>query len=327
MVNTCCCCFLSDESWQSNCLKQLYMNIEVTILGCSGATPAYGRHVSGQVVAVDHELFLVDCGEGTQYQLMRYGIKYNKIEHIFISHLHGDHIFGLPGFLTTLGLNNRTTPMHLYSPPGLEGLIRPLVGPYLPYELHFHESDPTQSTLLYESKQTKVHSIPLSHGVPCHGFLFGQQPKQPNLRKEVLKQYNIPYHLLPAIKAGGDYTTPEGEVLSHATLTYKAVPPQRYAYCSDTAYAPELVAFIAGVDLLYHEATFAKTELAQAQRTSHSIAEQAAKVAQAAGVKRLLLGHFSARYADLTPLLQEAKVYFEETELAEEGKCWRTDAL
>lgn len=301
------------------------MSIEVTILGCSGATPAYGRHVSGQVVAVDHELFLVDCGEGTQYQLMRYGIRFNKVEHLFISHLHGDHIFGLPGLLTTLGLNNRQTPMHLYSPPGLEALIRPLVGPYLPYELHFHESDPTQSTLLYESTLTTVYSIPLSHGVPCHGFLFAQQPKPPNIRKALLEQYNIPYQAIPAIKAGGDYTTPEGETLSHETLTHAAIPPQRYAYCSDTAYEPNIIPLIAEVDLLYHEATFAKAELEQAQRTSHSTTEQAAQIAQAAGVKHLLLGHFSARYADLTPLLEEARSYFPNTELAEEGKSWRMD--
>lgn len=300
------------------------MSITVTILGSSGATPAYGRHVSGQVVGVDHELFLVDCGEGTQYQLMRYGVKYNKIEHIFISHLHGDHIFGLPGYLTTLGLNNRQTPMHLYSPPGLEALIRPLVGPYLPYVLHFHESDPTESTLLYESSVATIHSIPLSHRVPCHGFLFAEQPKLPNIRKELLKQYNIPYEVIPSIKAGGGYITAEGDLLSHETLTRAAARPQRYAYCSDTAYNPAMVPLITGIELLYHEATFAQAELAQAERTAHSTTKQAAQIAQAAGVDRLLLGHFSARYADLGPLLEEAQVYFGATELAEEGKTWNT---
>ena len=303
------------------------MSIEVTVLGCSGATPAYGRHVSGQVVDVDHELFLVDCGEGTQSQLMRYGIKYNKIEHIFISHLHGDHIFGLPGYLTPLGLNNRKTPMHLSSPPGLEALVRPMVGPYLPYPLHFHESDPTKTTILYESKWAKVESIPLSHGMPCHGFLFAQQIKLPNMRKEMLHQYNIPYQAIPSIRAGAGYTTSEGAVLSHEALTRAAAPPERYAYCSDTAYEPKIVPLIADVELLYHEATFAKAEIEQAQRTDHSTTEQAAEIARAAGVKRLLLGHFSARYADLQPLLYEAQVYFEATQLAEEGKTWSTSSV
>ena len=302
------------------------MSIVVKILGCSGATPAYGRHLSGQVVGVEHELFLVDCGEGTQFQLLRFGVKFNRIQHIFISHLHGDHIFGLPGYLTTLGLNNRQVPIHVYSPPGLEALIRPMVGNYLPFKLYFHESDPTQSTILYESEHTQVRSIPLQHGVPCQGFIFAEQPKLPNLRKELIEQYQIPYQALPGIKAGSGYTTAKGVVLTHAQLTHPPRPIKRYAYCSDTAYAPSLVPYLTGVDLLYHEATFAHQELAQAQRTQHSTARQAAQIAQQAQVGQLILGHFSARYANLEPLQAEAQVYFEATDLAVEGKQWTLGA-
>lgn len=298
------------------------MGISVTVLGCSGATPAYGRHVSGQVVVIEHEVFLVDCGEGTQYQLMDFGIKSGRIEHIFITHLHGDHIFGLPGYLTTLSLNSRTKPMHVYSPPGLEALIRPLVGEHLSFELYFHESDPTQSTLLYESEVATVRTVPLHHRGPCHGFVLAQQPKLPNLRKALLKQYNIPYTALKAIKAGAGYRTEDGMELTHEELTYPPVAPKRYAYCSDTAYNLDLVPHIEGVDLLYHEATFMESELEQAERTRHSTAKQAALIAQTACVQHLLLGHFSARYAELEPLLAEAKSVFAATDLAEEGKTW-----
>lgn len=297
------------------------MSFKVTILGCSAATPAYGRHLSAQLVEMDGEVLLIDCGEATQFQLMQYKLPFQKINHIFISHLHGDHYFGLVGLLMTFGLNDRTAPLHIYSPPGLEDLLQHQIEGALRYEVHFHESDPTIAQLLYESNLLKVSSIPLDHRVPCHGFVVEEQERPANMRKDKITQYNIPYQAINAIKAGGDYTTPEGQLIPHEELTIPAATPLRFAYCSDTRYQPALIPHLQGVDLLYHEATFLQEHLEKAEKTKHTTAQEAGQLAAAAQVKQLVLGHFSARYVDLNPLLKEAKAFFEATQLAEEGRA------
>lgn len=296
------------------------MSFNVTILGSSAATPAYGRHLSAQVVEVEDEVLLIDCGEATQFQLMRYKLRFHKINRIFISHLHGDHYFGLVGLLMTFGLSDRKEPLHIYSPPGLEALLERQLENALNYTVHFHASDPSQSQVLYKSKTLLVRSIPLVHRVPCHGFIVEEQPRPANMRKEKIKEYNIPYQVINAIKAGGDYTLPDGQVIPHTELTIPAAAPLRYAYCSDTRYQPALKQYIEGVDLLYHEATFLHEALAKAEKTQHTTAQEAGQLAAAAAVKQLVLGHFSARYVDLSPLLIEAQQFFKATQLAEEGK-------
>lgn len=296
------------------------MSFKITILGSSAAIPAYDRHLSAQLIEVGDEVLLIDCGEATQFQLMRYKLRFSKISRIFISHLHGDHYFGLMGLLMSFGLKDRKEPLHIHSPPGLEALLERQLEDALRYDVHFHESDPTVAQVLYESKNMCVHSIPLVHRVPCHGFLIVEQPRSANMRKDKIEEYNIPYQVINAIKEGGDFITPEGNVIAHEALTIPAPAPLRFAYCSDTLYEPNLIPYIKGVDLLYHEATFMHEALAQAKKTKHTTAQEAGQLAAAAQVKRLVLGHFSARYVDLNPLLAEAQQFFEATELVEEGK-------
>lgn len=296
------------------------MSFKVTILGCSAATPAYGRHLSAQLVEMEGEVLLIDCGEATQFQLMHYKLPFHKINHIFISHLHGDHYFGLVGLMMTFGLSDRMAPLHIHSPPGLELLLKHQIEGALKYEVHFHESDPTVAQLLYENSVLKVSSLPLDHRVPCHGFRVEEQARPANMRKDKIVEYKIPYQAINAIKAGGHYTTPEGQVISHEELTIPAATPLSFAYCSDTRYQPALIPYIQGVDVLYHEATFLHEHLEKAERTKHTTAQEAGQLAAAAQVKQLVLGHFSARYVDLNPVLEEAKAFFEATQLAEEGK-------
>ncbi|MFK7798392.1 MAG: ribonuclease Z [Aureispira sp.] len=296
------------------------MSFKITILGCSAATPAYGRHLSAQFVELEDEVLLIDCGEATQFQLMRYRLRFHKINRIFISHLHGDHYFGLVGLLMTFGLNDRKDPLHIYSPPGLEALLERQLADALRYEVHFHESDPSQSQVLYESKTLRVRSIPLVHRVPCHGFIVEEQEKTANMRKDKIKEYAIPYQAINAIKHGGNYITPNGQVITHEELTIPAALPLRFAYCSDTRYEPSLQQYIKGVDLLYHEATFLQEALVQAEKTQHTTAQEAGQLAAAAQVKQLVLGHFSARYTNLQLLLDEAQIFFKSTQIAEEGK-------
>lgn len=294
---------------------------ELTILGTSAALPAYGRHLSSQIVAVDNELYMIDCGEGTQFQLMKYGIKKQKIEHIFISHLHGDHIFGLIGLIMTLGLGDRDKPLHIYSPEArLEQLIKIQSGDNVGFELIFHVTDATQHHLVFESPKVAVYTIPLQHRVICNGYLFIEKQKLPNIIADKIKQYNIPYQQIPAIKAGGDFISIEGNVIPHQELVTPPAPVRKFAYCSDTIYLEKNIPLLQSVDLVYHEATFMHEMLANAERTMHTTALQAGQLAKQAAVKKMIIGHFSARYTDLTPLLQEAQEVYSAIELAEEGR-------
>lgn len=296
------------------------MNFELTILGSNSAMPAYGRHLSAQVVTMGNNTFLIDCGEGTQLRMMDCQVKMYNIQHIFISHLHGDHIFGLIGLLMTYNLNGRKKALHIYSPEGLKPMIDIQLDHPLSYPLHFHSTQPQEFALLFENSALQVYSIPLVHRVPCHGFLFIEKTRLPNMRKEKIKAYNIPYTEIPKIKAGAGFVTEAGEEIPHTALTIPPPPPRKFAYCSDTMYSEDILPFIEGVDLLFHEATFMHDLLEQAQKTMHSTAYQAASIASQAKVKQLILGHFSSRYSNLTPLLQEAQAVFANTSLAEEGK-------
>lgn len=296
------------------------MNFELKILGSNAATPAHGRHLSAQVLTIGADVFLIDCGEGTQFQMLKFQVKRNKINHIFISHLHGDHIFGLIGLLMSYDLNGRTNPLHIYSPAGLQAIIDIQFSDQPKFPLHFHVTDPSVSTILFENNRVEVTSIPLVHRVPCHGFLFAEKPYKANMLKDKIEAYQIPYQAISAIKDGADYTLEDGTVIPNDELTQAPARPRKFAYCSDTMYSEAILPIIKGVDILYHEATFMQDLLPKAQNTMHSTAQQAASIAKQAKVKQLILGHFSSRYDDLNPLLEEAKAVFESTTLVVEGK-------
>ncbi|MDR0976749.1 MAG: ribonuclease Z, partial [Prevotellaceae bacterium] len=279
---------------------------EVHILGCGSALPTTRHFSSSQVVNLRDKLYMIDCGEGAQLQFRRSHLKFSRLNHIFISHLHGDHCFGLMGLISTLNLLGRTAELHIHSPQGLEELLAPLLRFFCAkntYRIVFHTFDTRHSAVIYDDRSLTVTTIPLHHRMPCCGFLFAEKPTPDHIVRSMIDFYGIPTFELNRIKNGGDYTTPDGEVIPHSRLTTPAAPPRRYAYCSDTAYHPDIIPLIEGVDLLYHEATFADADLPRAGETFHTTAAQAAHLAAAAAVKRLLIGHFSARYTDEEVLL------------------------
>lgn len=295
---------------------------DVHILGCGSAMPTTRHFPTSQVVNMRDKLFMIDCGEGAQIQFRRARLKFTRLNHIFISHLHGDHCFGLPGLLSTLGLAGRTAELFIHSPGGLCEALTPLLDQFsqgLPYKVTFHAFETEQASVIYEDRSFTVTTLPLKHRTPCCGFLFEEKPLLSHLRRDMIDFYKIPVEWLARIKQGAEYVTPEGELVSNTRLTLPADAPRKYAYCSDTAYTESILPFIDGVDLLYHEATFAQTEQVQAAKRFHTTAAQAAEIACKANVKRLLLGHYSARYTDETILEQEAKAIFPDTTLGWEG--------
>ena len=298
---------------------------QVNILGCRSALPT-GRHLPSSLVAnVRNKLFMFDCGEGTQLQLRRLHLSFSRINCIFISHLHGDHCFGLPGLVATMGLLGRTATLHIYGPQGVDSLLRPLgesgEGETLPFNVTVHAVDTKREALIFEDRSVEIWSIPLHHRTPCCGYVLREKPLLPHIRRDMTDFYGIPVHALRGIKEGGGWTLPDGRHIPHEQLTSPAESPRSFAYCSDTMYIPEPPASLSGVDLLYHEATFAEADAARAAATGHSTARQAALVAAAAGAKRLLIGHFSARYDDEKTLTEEARAIFPETIAANEGLC------
>ncbi|MDR0989578.1 MAG: ribonuclease Z [Prevotellaceae bacterium] len=299
---------------------------EVHILGCGSALPTTRHYATSQVVNVRDKLYMIDCGEGAQLQFRRSRLKFSRLNHVFISHLHGDHCFGLLGLVSTLSLLGRTAELHIHSPHGLQESMQPMLDFYcrqMSYRLCFHPFDARQGEeeLIYEDRSVTVHTIPLHHRIPCCGFLFAEKPRPNHLIRSMTDFYQVPLYLLSRIKNGEDYVTPGGEVIPNARLTQPAAPPRRYAYCSDTAYLPELSTRLQGVDLLFHEATFALGDLPRARETFHSTAGQAAQVARDARAGKLLIGHFSARYENEQVLLEEAVALFPNTQLAAEGLC------
>ncbi|MFK7936453.1 MAG: ribonuclease Z [Saprospiraceae bacterium] len=299
--------------------------MKLTILGCNSAVPANGRFPTAQVLQVEDELFLIDCGEGTQMRMNEHHIARGKINHIFISHLHGDHVFGLMGLLTSYSLNQREEALHIYAPAGLRKMVEVQVkhtGSYLSYPIHFHVNDTETSTEIFINKKISVTTIPLVHRVPCCGFLFKEQPKPLNIIADKIKEYHIDYQQIKAIKAGADYVTSDGKTISNSELTKPPKPQRSYAFCSDTAYHEAVIPIIKNADLLYHETTFMHDMKEWATKTGHSTARQAAMIAKQAGVGQLICGHYSSRFKDLEPLLAEAREVFPNTELGIEGRIF-----
>ncbi len=297
---------------------------EVHILGCGSALPTTKHFSSSQVVNLREKLFMIDCGEGAQLQLRKSRLKFSRLNNIFISHLHGDHCFGLIGLISTFSLLGRTADLHIYSPKGLEELLTPHLQFFckgMGYKVIFHEVDTRQQACIYDDRSVSVYSIPLNHRIPCNGFLFAEKATPNHIRRDMIDFYPIPVYERNRIKNGSDYLLPAGSVIPNSRLTTPSDPPRKYAYCSDTIYTPDIVEQIKGVDLLFHEATFAESDTARAKETFHTTAKQAAQMALNAQAKQLLIGHFSARYDEENILLDEAKTIFPNTVLAKENLC------
>ncbi len=300
--------------------------MKVTILGNSSGGPFHGRHYTSQFVQCGQHCFLVDCGEGAQMQVFKYKIKVDRCNQLFISHLHGDHVFGLVGLITNWSLRRRIDPLQIFSPPGLRELIDTTIrvcGVRLSYPIEFHEVDASVSAKVFENNALEVWTIPLNHRGATTGWLFREKPKPRNIHREKLQEFGIAddYDQIKAIKAGADLLLPDGRRIPNEELTTESFPLS-YAFCSDTAPSETVAAVVQGVDLLYHEATFTEENIEEAAFSGHSTARQAAEIAQKAAVKRLIIGHFSGRYSDATQHLAEALEIFPNTELAVEGYCW-----
>ena len=297
--------------------------IAVTILGNNSALPAHNRHPTAQIIQTEEHTFFIDCGEGTQMQMDLYRIRRSKINHIFISHLHGDHYFGLIGLLTSLALNNRLNDMHIYCPKGLEEIIQvqlDVTGGLLPYQIYFHELEGEE--MLFEDKKVVVSSFKVNHRINCWGFKI--QEKR-NLRKINIKQaqkFKIPTTFYELLHAGKDYVNSKGEVIKNDWVTTAHLPPKSYAYCADTAYFEKMCRKIGSVDLMYHEATYLDELQKKAENRFHSTTKQAAMIAKKCEAKRLIIGHFSSMYDSLEKFKEEACEVFENTELAIEGTCY-----
>ena len=295
---------------------------EVHILGCGSALPTTRHFPTSQVVNIREKLFMIDCGEGAQMQLRRSRLKFSRLNHIFISHLHGDHCFGLIGLISTFALLGRTATLHIYAHKELEKLMRPWLNFFchgIAFDVKFHAYSGEKNEIIYEDRSVIISTIPLNHRIPCCGFLFSEKKTPDHIIREMIDFYNIPTYELNRIKNGEDYTTEDGGIIPHNRLTTPSNPPRSYAYCSDTTYLPENTSLLKGVDLLFHEATFASDNEARADETFHTTAQQAATLAQNAKVGQLLIGHFSARYEDEQLLLKEAQEIFTNTLLAKEN--------
>ncbi|MBL4715020.1 MAG: ribonuclease Z [Bacteroidia bacterium] len=301
---------------------------ELTILGTSSAAPTRNRQPTAQVLNVNDRLYLIDCGEATQIQLKRYKIKFSKIDHIFISHLHGDHYLGLLGLISSMHLEGRTSDLHIYGPHGLDEIINIQLKysqTQLKYKLHFNEVNTEINKVVLSNDQITVSSIPLKHRIPCTGYLFLESQKQRKIRKDKLEEYQIPVNQINDIKDGADFTTESGEIIPNEELTLPPAAPRSLAYCSDTAYHEDVIPIIQGADILYHEATFTEDLSERAHETYHSTTIEAGRIAHKAKVKKLIIGHFSARYSDLGPLLEETKTVFENSYLAIEGETYNEE--
>jgi ribonuclease Z len=297
---------------------------ELHILGCGSALPTTRHFPTSQILNVRDKLFMIDCGEGAQLQFRKSRLKFSRLNHIFISHLHGDHCFGLLGLISTLNLLGRTAELHIHSPQGLEELLKPMLDFFnhqMTYPVVFHAFETKEPTLVYEDRSLTVTTIPLRHRMPTCGFLFAEKPRPNHIIREMIDFYQIPVYELNRIKNGADYVTPDGETIPNSRLTRPSDPPRSYAYCSDTLPLASVVEQVRGVDLLFHEATFVEEDAARAKETYHTTASQAASIAREAGVKRLLVGHFSARYDNEELLLEQARAVFPETLLAKEALC------
>lgn len=296
---------------------------EITILGCGCALPTTRHYNAAQVINIHDKLFLVDCGEGTQIQFRKNKFNFNRLGHIFISHLHGDHCFGLIGLISTFNLLGRTAQLHIHAPAPIENLFKEQLDffcPELNYKVEFHEINTTEHRIIFEDRTVEVWSLPLNHRISCTGFLFKEKPLKRHINAEMVKFYKIPHYMLNPIKEGQDFISEEGDIIPNERLTKAANPSRSYAYCSDTSYIPALSNLIKNVDVLFHEATFLKDREGLAAKTFHSTAMQAASIAKSSNAKKLIIGHYSARYKNEEVFLEEAKEIFPETILAAENE-------
>lgn len=298
---------------------------QVTILGCGSAMPTTLHNPPSQLIDMNDKLFMIDCGEGTQLQMRKFKTRIGKLHSVFISHLHGDHIFGLPGLISTLSLLGRKVDLNIYAHKEIDFLISPLIaymGRHISFNINIIPLNPDKDEIIFENRIIKITSFPLKHRIDANGFIFEEKESSRHIIREMIDFHDIPFNQINDIKNGADYVTPNNEVINNELLTLPGTPAKKYAYCSDTAYAPEIIPYINKVDLLYHEATFAESELLRAKETFHSTARQAAEIAKLAEVKKLVIGHYSSRYNELGILLKEAVAVFSETELASEGKIF-----
>lgn len=296
--------------------------MKVKILGCYAATPRTITNPTSQVLEIKSHMFLVDCGEGTQVQLRKHKIKFSQIEHIFISHLHGDHFFGLIGLISTFMLLGREKDLHIYGPKGIKEailLLLKLGNAYTSYNLFFHELTSKESEVIYEDEKVKVTTIPLKHRVYTNGYLFEEKNKERKLNIDAILNYNIEKVYYNKIKYGGDITLDDGRIIPNAELSFDPEVSKSYAFCSDTIYNEEIIPLIKNVTVLYHESTFLETESHLAEKTMHTTAKQAANIAKLAEVKNLLLGHYSTRYGNIELFRTEANEIFENVLLADDG--------
>lgn len=298
------------------------MKFDLTILGCGAATPTLRRNPTSQLVNVHDKLFLIDCAEGTQIQLRKYKVKFQRIHHIFISHLHGDHYLGLVGLISSMHLLGRVKVLHVYSPPGLKELVTlnlRLSDTRLNFEVVFHETNNKEMELLYEDNTLSVHSFPLKHRIHTTGFLFTEKVRKPKIKKEYIEEYQLTINQIRSLKNEEDVQLDNGELIPYQHATVQQSAPKNYAFCSDTIYLPELRGILPDVNLLYHESTFLEEHKTRAKETFHSTASQAAMIASQLNAKQLILGHYSSRYTDLSKFLKEAQNHFKNVTLAEDG--------
>lgn len=299
--------------------------MKLTILGCYAATPRTMTNPTAQVLEIKNHMFLIDCGEGTQVQLRKHKIRFSRINHIFISHLHGDHFFGLPGLVSTFRLLGRDAEMHIYGPKGIEKavlLLLKLGNSFTNYKLVFHELTSKNSELIYEDDKVSVSTIPLAHRVYTNGFLFKEKVAPRTLDIETVTRFGIETCYFQNIKNGKDIVLDDGRTIKNEELTFDPPKPKSYAFCSDTAYKPDIVPLIFGVDVLYHEATFLESQADLAPKTKHSTAKQAALIAKQANVGQLILGHYSTRYESIALFKDEANEVFDHVLLADDGKVF-----
>ncbi|MBE7640241.1 ribonuclease Z [Salegentibacter sp. BLCTC] len=299
--------------------------MKLNILGCYAATPRSFTNPSAQVLEMKNELFLIDCGEGTQVQLRRNKIRFSKIKHIFISHLHGDHCYGLVGLISTFRLLNRENELHVYGPKGIKEIITlqlKLSNSWTNYPLYFHELESKEAQIIYEDEKLSVETIPLVHRVYTNGFLFKEKPGDRKLLIDKAIEYNIDVALYRSLKKGKDVRSESGELVPNHLVTANPEPPKSYAYCSDTAFNPKMIPQISGTTVLYHESTFLEDKAELAFPTKHSTAKEAAQIAKEAGVGKLILGHYSTRYTDINLFKEEATSIFKKVDLADDGKVF-----
>ena len=302
------------------------MSIKLTILGCHSASPRQNAFPTAQFLEIKERNFLIDCGEGTQTLLRKHKVQFAKIKHIFISHLHGDHFYGLIGLISTFGLHGRENDLHIYGPKGIKEVITlqiKLAKSWTKYKLFFHELENKESELIFEDKKIEVYTIPLSHRVYTNGFFFKEKTGEYKLNMDAINANTeieiCDYHNL---KKGKDFVYQNGSIISNGKLTFPPDKALSYAFCSDTEYKPDIASIIKDVDLLYHESTFLEDKKELTERTKHSTAKQAASIAQLANAKQLILGHYSSRYDDINKFKEEAQTIFKNVSLAESGKIF-----